>query len=182
MSVISTTTSLAASASFTSAVQFVQRATQITGTVYADQAGTLKIQQSGDQINWDAVTSYAITGGTGLGFEVDIVSQWWRIVYTNGTTAQTIFRLYADPRDPYGDFLAAALAPSPGGAYAVLVFNTSGTYTYLGRFAGADGFNANQNAAIAQNASGKYASFSVNTATVSDETIIKTTQHAPDSF
>ena len=183
MPVVSTTTPLAASSSFTSSSQFVQRATQITGTVFANQNGILEIEQSGDDTNWDATTSLAVTANSGQGFEIDLLSQWWRIVFNNtSSSAQTIFRLYADPRDPYGDFLAASSGPSAGGAYAVLYFNTSDTYNYVGRFDGLDGYNANANAALSQNISGKYASFLVDTATISDETIIQTTTHAPDSF
>jgi len=182
MSVVQTLAPLAGSAVYTSSVQFVQRATQITGTVFADEAGTISIQQGGDGLNWDSKTNYSVSASTGLGFEVDVLSQYWRIVYTNGSSAQTILRLYADPRDPYGDFIAASSGPSAGGAYAVLQATSNDSYVYVGRFDAFDGWGACQGAAISVKQNGKYAAFLVDTATVSDETILQTTEHSPDSF
>lgn len=183
MSVVTTVTPLLSTASFTSPAQFVQRATDITGTVFADEPGTLEIQQSGDGTNWDQTTTYAVPANNGVAFEVPLYSQWWRIVYVNGSTAQTVFRLFADPRDPYGDFIAASTTPSAGGAWAVLQAVPNGPgYTYVGRFDGADGWSACQGAALYAKQSAKYAAFQVDTATVSDETIMSSTEHTPDSF
>ena len=64
------------------------------GTVYADVDGTLKIQQSPDGTNWDVETSISVTGGEGKGFSVEIVAPYMRVVYENGSTAQSVFRLY----------------------------------------------------------------------------------------
>lgn len=183
MALIDDIAPLPASATYTSPVEFVQRGTQITGTVLADQTGTLNIDQSGDGVNFDYTVSHAVTANTGLGFEQDIVAQYWRIRYVNGGTLQTVFRLFADARDPYGDFLAAGLAPSPGGAWAVLqVSPLSGEYVYVGRFDGSDGWGACGNAATFLNQAGKYAAFPVATATVSDETLMLSTEHNPDAF
>jgi hypothetical protein len=92
----STTTALGANASYTSAAVSVGALDQLVGGVYSDQSGTLEIQQSPDGQNWDVVSSIAYTGGTNTGgFEVDVVEPFARIVYVNGATAQTVFRLYA---------------------------------------------------------------------------------------
>jgi hypothetical protein len=169
---------------FVSSVQFVQRATQIAGTVFADQAGTIFIEQSGDGVHFDISASYAIAASTGEGFVEDVLAQYWRIRFTNTSgTGQTVFRLYANALDPYGDFLAAALAPSAGGAWAVLQLSPqTGQYIYVGRFDGADGWGACGNAAISLRQSAKYAAFPVATATVSDESLTPSTSHGPDSF
>jgi hypothetical protein len=93
---VSTTTALAASDTFTSTLCLVGGLRQVVGGVYSDQSGTLEIQQSPDGQNWDVVSSIAYTGGTNTGgFEVDVVEPFARIVYVNGATAQTVFRLYA---------------------------------------------------------------------------------------
>lgn len=66
----------------------------IRGSVYSDQSGTIYIEQSGDHVNWDVSTSYAITGGNGQGFVENVVSPYCRLRYVNGATAQTAFRLF----------------------------------------------------------------------------------------
>jgi hypothetical protein len=150
----STTTALAANASYTTASAFsLSGFDKIVGSVFADQAGTLFIEQSWDGTNWDIAstvnvtaspaawatsTSYtvgqqviangnvyqcktagtsastgsgpsgtgtSITDGTavwqyvspasGQGFSIDVVAPNGRLVYVNGATAQTKFRLYA---------------------------------------------------------------------------------------
>jgi hypothetical protein len=180
-SLIETTTPLGANDTFVSGAESLTRATQITGSVYSDQNGTCSIQQSGDSINWDVQYNLTLTGGTGMSIERDVVAQYFRVVYTNGSIAQTTFRLFANFRDPYGDFLEAALAPSAGGQWAIL-FQQGDSYSYVGRFDGTDGWNANGNAAISQNKGGTYASFLVSEATVSLESIQLTTDHGPASF
>lgn len=181
-SLISTTTPLDVEGVFTSSVESLTRATQITGTVYSDQSGTVSIQQSGDGENFDVIQNISVEGGTASNkIEVDVITQFFRVVYVNGETAQTVFRLFVDIRDPYGDFLVAASAPSPGGAWVVLQQVGAG-YNYVGRFDATDGWNANGNAAISQNKSGIYASFPVSDATVSNETLQLMSEHGPAEF
>ncbi len=60
--------------------------------------GTLIIEQSSDNTNWDIQDSYSVTGGTAspngeFDIGVNLRAQYYRIVYTNGSTAQTSFRL-----------------------------------------------------------------------------------------
>ena len=90
----STTTALGAGASYNGSSVETTGYKQIVGTVYADTDGTLKIQQSPDGTNWDVETSISVTGGSGKGFSVEIVAPYMRVVYENGGTAQTTFRLY----------------------------------------------------------------------------------------
>lgn len=71
----------------------------LQGTVFSDQSGSLAVQQSGDGTNWDFVDTIAVTGGTGSKISVQIVAPWLRLVYTNGGTLQTAFRLFATLND-----------------------------------------------------------------------------------
>lgn len=89
-----TTTALAASATYTGASVSVAAYVTIIGSVYSDQSGTLYVQQSPDNTNWDVSSSVAVTGGTGTGYQVTVTTPWARLEYVNGTTAQTVFRLY----------------------------------------------------------------------------------------
>ena len=90
----STTTALGASATYTGSSVETSGYKQIVGTVYADVDGTLKIQQSSDGTNWDVETSISVTGGSGKGFSIEVVAPYMRVVYENGGTAQSAFRLY----------------------------------------------------------------------------------------
>ena len=90
----STTTALAADASWTSLVDNALNTGRIVGSVFADQAGTLYIEQSPDNTNWDIVDSFSVSANAGLGFSVEKVVQYTRVRYVNSTVAQTAFRLY----------------------------------------------------------------------------------------
>lgn len=91
----STTTALDASASYTSDGEDATSYDRITGTVFADQAGTLYIEQSPDGTNWDDSTSVSVSASAGQSFSVELVSYYVRIRYVNGGTAQGTFRLSA---------------------------------------------------------------------------------------
>lgn len=181
-SLISTTTPLALNATYTSAVSNINRATQITGSVYADQPGTLYIDQGGDGTNFDCVTQYYLDGLSTTVVDIDIICQYLRVRYVNGPTPQTVFRLYIDIRDPWGEFLSN-LPPSPGGTFITLYYNPSTQmYEVVARFNATNGMNANSSAALLKNRNGKYASFAVTDAVVTQETIQGVTDQAPDSF
>ena len=91
----STTTALAANASWTSASEEILTFGRITGTVFADVAGTIYVEQSPDNTNWDVVDSWSVTAGAGLGFSVELVARYVRVRFLNGATAQTTFRLFS---------------------------------------------------------------------------------------
>jgi len=74
------------------------RFARITGSVYADQPGTLYIQQSFDGTNWDVQSTFSVSANTGQGFSVEVVAPYVRVYYVNGATAQTVFRLYTQFR------------------------------------------------------------------------------------
>jgi len=89
-----TTTPLAADGEWTSSVDNSPYTRFICGSVYADQPGTLYVEQSPDGSNWDIVDSYSVSAGTGLKFSVEKVLGYARVRYVNGTADQTVFRLY----------------------------------------------------------------------------------------
>lgn len=181
---IETTASLVGEATYVSPTKTIPRAISITGTVFSNTNGTLYIEQSGDGTDFDVSSSYEITGGTGEGFDLPLLLPHFRIRFHNlSSSAQTTFRIFAEARDPYGLFLQAPGTPSPGGAWFVLFYNTLlSNYEIVGRFEASDGYDANGQAAILNNKAGKYASFSVGEATVSDETLQITSEHLPATF
>lgn len=90
-----TVTPLGISGVYTSAQFSTAGFGRVIGTVFSDQAGTLVIQQSSDGINYDASTSVNVAASTKTSFSVEVVAPYVQLVYTNGTTAQTVFRLYS---------------------------------------------------------------------------------------
>jgi hypothetical protein len=67
----------------------------VVGMVFADQAGTLYIEQSMDNANWDVSTSYPVVANDGKGFKEEVYGPYVRVRYVNGATPQTAFRLTA---------------------------------------------------------------------------------------
>lgn len=69
-------------------------AQRIAGSVFADQPGTLHIEQSFDNQFWDVSATYSVTANAGQGFEEDIIAPNVRIRYTNGGSNQGVLRLF----------------------------------------------------------------------------------------
>lgn len=93
----STTAVLAAAAVFTGTSEDVSRFASIQVAVFASHASAtdgLSVQQSTNGTDWDfsdVYTVQAAAGGRVFGFQP--VARFFRIVYTNGATLQTAFRL-----------------------------------------------------------------------------------------
>lgn len=66
----------------------------VAGHVYTDQPGTLYLDVSSDNTNWDVQTSLSVTPNTPnfLPF-TPIQGRYYRFRYVNGNAAQTVFRL-----------------------------------------------------------------------------------------
>lgn len=100
----STSTVLTGDGVFTGDVFKVAGFTKISGIVYSDQssaASGLVIEQAADEDDFalgyvtrstQSYTGAAVTSNT---IQVNIVAPFARIVYTNGATPQTVFRLWA---------------------------------------------------------------------------------------
>jgi hypothetical protein len=90
-----TTTLLPANGTWISKVDSDPFTGRIVGSVFADQAGTLYVEQSGDGVDWrDVVDSFSVVANQGIGFSVEKVVPYARVRYVNGATAQTEFRLF----------------------------------------------------------------------------------------
>lgn len=86
-------TPLAAAATFESASLDGLTYKKITGRAFADQAGTIEIQQSDDGTTWDTSKTLEITAGTAVFYDEPIYCRYIKVQYTNGATAQTAFRI-----------------------------------------------------------------------------------------
>ena len=92
----SSTTPLGISATFTSTITDITDYGIGQVTVYSDQDSAedgLIVEQSTDGVNFDNDDVYSIVGGIGKNFSINLHANYLRIRYTNGTVAQTAFRL-----------------------------------------------------------------------------------------
>jgi hypothetical protein len=92
----STATPLGISGVFTGTAEEVSEYGTISVGVFADVASAtdgLSIQFSTDGTNWDHIDTFTIPSSTGKIFTVGPSARYYRVVYTNGTTAQASFRL-----------------------------------------------------------------------------------------
>jgi hypothetical protein len=91
---LDTTTALGSNGVFVTGAFRIDGSQEIRGTIFANQAGTIYIEQSFDQNNWDCSNSYAITANDGKGFKESVVADYARVRYVNGSSAQTTLRLH----------------------------------------------------------------------------------------
>jgi hypothetical protein len=92
----SSTSPLLANGVFTGAAFNVIGYVAINVNVRSDVAsatGGVKVEFSTDGTNWDHSHSTTYTGTTGVGYIFNVEYKFARIVYTNGATPQTFFRL-----------------------------------------------------------------------------------------
>lgn len=59
----------------------------------ASATGGLIVQQSSDGVNWDNTDNYTIPANTGKTYSFQPATQYFRVMYTNGASDQTDFRL-----------------------------------------------------------------------------------------
>ena len=111
----SSSSTLTGGAAFTGTSEDVSNYAQIFVTVFASHASAtdgLSLQQSSNGTNWDIVDTYTIPASTGRIFAVNPAAQFFRLVYTNGGTTQTAFRL----QTVYKRFIALPSSNRPGDA------------------------------------------------------------------
>ena len=92
----SSVVNLAANAVFTGAAEDVSEFSTIVVGVFSSATSAtdgLSIQQSPDGTNWDQVDLFTVPATTGKSFSAGVQAQFFRIVYTNGATTTTSFRL-----------------------------------------------------------------------------------------
>ncbi len=91
----STITPLLATISYTGDAFSVEEYGRIIGSCFADQDGTLYIDQRNDGTNWDYREEIAYTANELIGFSIEVMANEARLVFTNGAVNQTAFRLFA---------------------------------------------------------------------------------------
>ena len=96
-----TVAALAGAATFTGttrdvgiAAGAVQPYAAFNATAFADQAGTLRIEMSNDNVTWRRVTAdQAVAANTAVSLSIPVVTRYHRAVYVNGATLQGAFML-----------------------------------------------------------------------------------------
>lgn len=92
-------TVLAASATFTGTARdtgagLTGARTTVNGYAFSDVAGTIRIEQSTDNVTWRRTTADTAVAANSFAFVVcPIVMRYWRVVYVNGAAAQTAFTI-----------------------------------------------------------------------------------------
>ncbi len=84
---------LAANGTYTSSALNPTFHTYARALAFADQAGTVYIEQSSDGVNWDLSETVAVVANTATRLEKTIVGAYVRFKYVNGAVAQTVLRL-----------------------------------------------------------------------------------------
>lgn len=85
---------LGANGSYTSNVFSTAGWGRIVGSCFSDRDGVLFVEQSPDGQNFDVQSRFDYSAGSQMGFSVEVVCPFARVRFTNGSTAQTVFRLY----------------------------------------------------------------------------------------
>lgn len=74
-----------------------ERHDTLEGIVFADQAGKVFIDQSGDGKNWDYTEEVSFEASKGKSFNVAMVAPYWRLrVKNTAVTNQTVLRISAN--------------------------------------------------------------------------------------
>jgi hypothetical protein len=92
----STTTPLGIGGVYTGTSTEIKDCGIVFVSVFTDQASAtdgLSIQQSSDGTNWDHTDDYTIAANAGKNYSLNPHSLYFRVVYTNGGAAQSVFRL-----------------------------------------------------------------------------------------
>lgn len=91
----STVTILGGSSTFTGLGEEVLDFSIVTVMIDSDVDGTLSMQLSTDNVNWDRakVVPLDVSIGSGSVHTLEVVSRYFRVIYTNGADAQSHFRL-----------------------------------------------------------------------------------------
>lgn len=83
------------STNLTSDVELTDTADTVTGSIFADQPGTLHVEQSGDGTNFDIDDAVAVTANTGAKINVTILLPYVRLRWVATGAQATVFRVFA---------------------------------------------------------------------------------------
>jgi hypothetical protein len=95
---------LSANGIFLGTVEDVLHESVIVVSVFSDVTSAtdgLEIQFSSDNVNWEHKDNFTISANTGKTFSFQPVARYFRIKYTNGTLAQSEFRLHTVFKSTY---------------------------------------------------------------------------------
>lgn len=71
-----------------------ERHDTLAGSVFADKAGTVFIEQSSDGVNWDISEELSVEASKGKVINVSLLLPYWRVRAKNTTDEnQTVFRI-----------------------------------------------------------------------------------------
>ena len=87
---------LGANATYTGTAIDITNFATVSVAAFSDVSSAtdgLKMEFSPDGINWDHIHSFSVTGNVGVSYNQAAELVYFRVVYTNGSTAQTTFRL-----------------------------------------------------------------------------------------
>ena len=93
---VDTTTNLSASATYTGTSRdagSINTSSHFVARSFSDQTGILILQDSTDGTTWREVKRVSATANTMVELEMDIVSRYNRVVFTNGNVATTVLRI-----------------------------------------------------------------------------------------
>ncbi len=92
----STSATLSAAGVFTGTAEETTDFTTVTLNLYSDVASAvdgIQVQFSTDGSNWDVIHYHTLQGNVGVEFSHNVTAKYFRLVYTNGSTIQTAFRV-----------------------------------------------------------------------------------------
>jgi hypothetical protein len=89
-----TTSLLGAAGEYIASAFSLEENARIIGSCFADQNGTIYVEQRNDGTNWDVQSPFTYPASQLLGFSVEVVGNEGRIRFVNSATPQTSFRLY----------------------------------------------------------------------------------------
>lgn len=90
------TATLLAAAVYTGTAETLLNFAGVQLNIFSDVASAtngVSFQQSNNGTNWDIVNLFTVKAGVGLAVTVPTTLKFYRVVYTNGGTNQTVFRL-----------------------------------------------------------------------------------------
>ncbi len=92
----STTTLLSSGATFTGIGTDISKLSNVTTQLFANQDSAtdgMQFQFSVDNVNWDDSFDFTFTANEARRFQFPVTAQYFRVVFTNGGTNQTAFRV-----------------------------------------------------------------------------------------
>lgn len=127
----STTTTLDGGATFTGSAEDVARYSQINCFSFSDVASAVNgwtLEFSTDGTNWDRKKSVSTTANQSQAHTLAVVTEYFRVVYINGSAAQSSFRLECIYNTSQSKHLTTSANEIIGGGSDVLLVRNVGSH------------------------------------------------------